>query len=102
VPFFTVDPKVYRVNKPIHDQEVTDMAKSVRTMVMNLLDDRKEIYDLPPDRAVVAAYEQNERGNFESWDYLLPNAHLHFKEYTNGFACGDWVARKQQDGSSVK
>ena len=66
------------------------------SIVMNLFDNREKIYILPPDKAVVAAYEQFEKGNFEVGDYPRPDEHPHFKEYRKGFACGDWIVRKGQ------
>jgi hypothetical protein len=70
------------------------MDNRARTTVMNLLDDRTATYDLPPDRAVVAAFEEHEKGALELWKYSIPSDHPLFKEYRLGFACGDWVAYK--------
>ena len=67
------------------------------TVVVNLFDDRQWLYGLPPDEAVVAAYEQFDKGNFAVENYPRPQDHPHFKEYRRGFACGDWIARRSRD-----
>lgn len=48
---------------------------ATKTVVMNLLDDRTSLYDMPPDNAVVAAYEQFERNNFAVASYPDPHNH---------------------------
>jgi hypothetical protein len=65
-----------------------------RTVVINLLDDRTITYDLPPDRAVVTAFEEHDREDLDPLNYLIPSDHPLFKEYSRGYACGDWVAYK--------
>ena len=65
-----------------------------RTVVINLLDDRTKTYDLPPDRAVVTAFEEHDRNVFDVLSYPIPSDHPLFKEYSRGYACGDWVAYK--------
>lgn len=64
-----------------------------RTTVVNLLDDRTITYDLPPDWAVVAAFKEHESGAFDV-SCLTPGDCPLFKEYSRGYACGDWVAYK--------
>lgn len=68
--------------------------------VYNLDKDITKEFWLSPERAVVAAYEQD-RGNYNTWDYPKPQDHpkfkLHpkpdndplFREYVS---CGDWTA----------
>lgn len=70
------------------------MDRSHRTVVMNLLDDRTMTYDLPPDWAVVIAFQEHEKDALDSSSYLIPSDHPLFKEYIRGYACGDWVAYK--------
>lgn len=72
------------------------MTDEVKTVVMNLMDDRTKVYHLPPDRAVVVAYEQLEEGNSLIVNYKDPATHPQFKEYRRGFACGDWIAYKKE------
>ena len=69
-----------------------------KTTVFNLMDDRRKAYDLTPDEAVVAAFEEFEKGNTALELHLLPQKHPFFKEYRCGFACGDWIAYKRRPG----
>jgi len=71
------------------------MESRQRTTVINLLDDRAVTYDLPPDCAVVTAFEEHERGAFDASSCLIPYNHPLFKEYRLGYACGDWVTYKR-------
>lgn len=48
--------------------------------VINLLDDRTASYHLPPDLAVVAAFEEHESGFGYEMAYLNPRNHPCFKE----------------------
>ncbi len=66
------------------------------TAVTNLLDDRTVIYNLPPDQAVVAAFEEHDRDAFDALSRLIPEEHPFFKEYSRGYACGDWIAYKHE------
>jgi hypothetical protein len=70
------------------------MDSRTKTVVINLMDGRTAIYDLPPDRAVVAAFEEHDSLHFDQWTYASPGAIPSFKEYRRGYACGDWVAYK--------
>lgn len=70
------------------------MDQKNETIVINLFDDRVLTYDLPPDKAVVAAYEQSQGNSLTGQEYWSPEKHPYFKEYCRGFACGDWVALK--------
>lgn len=70
------------------------MATPARTIVYNILDDRCRVYDLPPDRAVVAAYLDCEH----MAPTIRPPLHADYRqcrEYHRGFACGDWIAFKE-------
>lgn len=69
---------------------------AAQTVVMNLLDDRTRQYDMAPDKAVIAAYEQFERNNFAVASYPDPQNHPEFSEHRRGYACGDWIAYKKQ------
>lgn len=73
------------------------MQKTSKTVVTNLMDDRTLTFDLPADRAVVAAFEQSEAGNMNENRYPKPEEHPAFKEYRLGFACGDWIAFKPRE-----
>ena len=70
------------------------MDGRLRTVVINLLDDRTITYDLPPDWAVVTAFKEHERGTFDELSCLVPSDHPLFKEYSRGYACGDWITYK--------
>ncbi|MGD9505978.1 MAG: hypothetical protein AB7W37_13765 [Syntrophobacteraceae bacterium] len=70
------------------------MAPEEESVVINMMDDRTQTYSLPPAEAVVAAYEQNEKGNFRTSSYPKPSNHPAFGEYRRGFACGDWIVYK--------
>lgn len=78
------------------------MATQTETTVINLMDGRTTVYDLPPDRAVVAAFEEHDNRNLNAGAYAPPDAHPCFKEYRRGYACGDWIAYKStESGESV-
>jgi hypothetical protein len=64
------------------------------TAVLNIMDGREICFTLPPDRAVVAAYELFELGKDQFDDTMDPASHPDFKEFSLGFACGDWIAYK--------
>ena len=68
------------------------MTREEKTTVMNVADDRIVHYSLPPEEAVIAAYEQFERGNWELDDHPSPEKHPAFKVHRRGVACGDWIA----------
>lgn len=70
------------------------MAKPPRTIVYNILDDRSKVYDLPPDMAVVAAFQECEFEDGGIADRLFSD-YPQCKEYHRGFACGDWIAFKE-------
>ncbi len=74
---------------------------ATRTIVINLFDDRTRLYNMSPDKAVVAAYEQFERNNFAVASYPEPKDHPDFSEHRRGYACGDWIAYKNQDELSA-
>ncbi|NLI81289.1 MAG: hypothetical protein GX443_06320 [Deltaproteobacteria bacterium] len=76
----------------LHTMERISMEMELRTAVFNIGDDRIVHYPLPPDRAVVAAYEQYEKGNWEADQYPDPSEHPAFGVYKRGVACGDWIA----------
>ncbi|GLI34668.1 hypothetical protein [Desulforhabdus amnigena] len=74
------------------------MERKETTTVVNIFDDRVRVYELPPEKAVVAAYEEVEEENYDYWSYPNPEDHPQFQEYELGFACGDWVAWKRSGG----
>ena len=63
------------------------------TTVVNILDNRTITYHLPPEKAVVAAFEEFEHGN-NCILHLDPEKHPQFRSYRRGFSCGDWIALK--------
>jgi len=70
------------------------MENRTKTVVINLMDGRTSIYDLPPDRAVMAAFEEQDNLDLDSQTFPSPDTLSNLKEYRRGFACGDWVAYK--------
>ena len=64
------------------------------TEVVNLATDGRQIFTLPPDEAVVAAYEQ-EHKNWNTWQYPAPENHSEFVVGQHYVACGDFTARKE-------
>ena len=74
------------------------IEKKSMTAVINLMDDRKKVYRLAPEEAVVAAYEEFEHGVSVGAEHIDPHRHPEFKEYRRGFACGDWVTLKDPTG----
>lgn len=63
------------------DDEVTDVRNVETGQIVT--------YTLPPHRAVVAAYYQLGRSNYNWWDYDLSVA----KRTKHGYAAGDWWAK---------
>jgi hypothetical protein len=62
------------------------------TKVIRLGTDEEYWYSLPPDRAVVAAYEQYDRRNFEWWKYPKPEDHPAYRLNKRTHSCGDFTA----------
>ena len=63
----------------------------VSTEVTNLTTGEQRVYSLKPEEAVGAAYEQ-ERGNYNTWDYKKPHPLL--RDAGRFVTCGDWTAKK--------
>lgn len=63
------------------------------TQVMNLRTGSVYSYTLPPKKAVVAAFEQYEKKNFNIWNYDFVT-HSELVETDDGFKCGNFFARK--------
>ena len=61
------------------------------TIVTNLATREELTYMLPPEEAVIGAYEQ-ERKNWHTWDYKKPADHPAFTRGKKSVACGDWAA----------
>ncbi len=72
-----------------------ETKKTIGTLVLNLLDGREAFFQLPPDEAVVAAFETFENGVHFSELLVNPPAHPNFSEYRLGYSCGDWIAYKE-------
>lgn len=64
------------------------------TTVVNIVDNRAINYHLPPQQAVVAAFEEFEHGNMSFIIHLDPEKHPEFRTYRQSFACGNWIALK--------
>jgi hypothetical protein len=71
------------------------MQAEVGTEVINLMDGRVHVLPLAADMAVVAAYEQFEKGGYAVNAYQQPSEHPLFNEHRLGFSCGDWIAYKK-------
>lgn len=71
--------------------------EKVETVVLNLMDGREHSFPLPPDRAVVVAHELFDLGICNISESRDPAQHPQFKEYTLGYACGDWIAYKDSN-----
>jgi len=63
------------------------------TQALNLKSGSVYQYTLPPEKAVVSAYEQYEKKNFNTWDYDY-ETHPELVEIANGFKCGNFFAQK--------
>ena len=64
------------------------------TTVYNLDTEEETVFTLPPDQAVVAAFEQRRlRRNFETWDYPSPSDHSDYKRTKHGHVCGNFWAK---------
>ena len=63
------------------------------TMVRNLTTGEEQVYTCTPSEAVVNAYEQ-EKSNYNTWDYRRGREHGSFAESARWYRCGEWVADK--------
>ena len=70
-----------------------ESGKKVGTVVLNLMDGRERVFALPPEKAVVAAFEQFDTGGYVSGGFSNHLTHP-LKEYRLGYSCGDWIAYK--------
>lgn len=61
------------------------------TTVYQLGSDRQLTFSLPPDQAVVAAFELS-RGNANSWDWQEPAQHPNYYRSLARHYCGDFSA----------
>lgn len=75
-----------------HDNVLEGEIVPMFTNVFNLATNEAASYSLPPARAVVAAFEQFTRGNYNTHDYLSPESHPAFTRGSVSVACGDWAA----------
>ena len=71
-----------------------ESCKRIGTFVLNLADGREKFFALPPEKAVVAAFEVFDTGGYLLDGFLNPPTHPNFKEYHLGYSCGDWIAYK--------
>jgi hypothetical protein len=65
------------------------------TEVLNLNTGETYTYDLPPEKAVICAYEQYERKNRNTWAYDFSETRLTIGKHT--VACGNCSALKKGD-----
>ena len=61
------------------------------TKVLNLATSEYITYSIPPEEAVVAAYEQS-RGNWNTWQYPTFAEHLEARRGEYSVSCGDFAA----------
>ena len=66
------------------------------TEVMDLRTGHKTLYSLPPEKAVVCAFEQVEKHNNNTWDYDYSQAVVSKSGKT--VCCGDFAAPMIQEG----
>lgn len=52
------------------------------------------IYSLPPDEAVIAAYEQQTKKNYNTYNYKKPNNHEQYLKTKYGHVCGDFYSKE--------
>jgi hypothetical protein len=71
-----------------------DFCEKVGTIVLNIMDGRERFFALPPDKAVIAAFEIFDTGEDVSDGLLNPPTHPNFNEHRLGYSCGDWIAYK--------
>jgi len=60
------------------------------TMVMNLSTEKKIYYSLPAEDAVMAAYAQEEKRDWDTWQYEKYQPLRRYGQCT--VSCGDWCA----------
>lgn len=64
----------------------------MNTRVIKLGDDMELSYSIPPEMAVVAAYEQYEKRNWNTWTYPAPVDHPEFRTGMISLSCGGYSA----------
>jgi hypothetical protein len=52
-------------------------------------------YTLPPDQAVICAYEQLTCNNWYTWRYIDPSQHLGYRRTEHGHCCHDYWAKHE-------
>ena len=50
-------------------------------------------YTLSPDQAVIAAYEQQACGNWNTWTYRNPDQYTGYKRTAHGHCCNGYWAK---------
>lgn len=68
----------------------------IQTVVLNLADGRETSLALPPNQAVVAAFELYDAGSPDLPGNPDPVEHPHFREHRLGYSCGDWIAYRDR------
>ena len=63
----------------------------MKTVVYQLGTRNKYIYTVPPEQAVVNAYYQYEKNNYNTWEYDYSMARYSFS--TKTVYCGDFAAK---------
>ncbi len=71
-------------------------GKTPGTVVLNLMDGRESIFELPPDEAVLAAFQAFDEMEYAAPNRLNPSTHPDLKEYRLGYSCGDWIAYRDE------
>lgn len=81
----------------------TSTPTTPSTRVLNLVTGQwGPYYTLEPAQAVVAAHEQQTRGNYNTWDYPEPQAHPEFTQGSESVCCGDWAAMLDQSAPGAQ
>jgi hypothetical protein len=75
-----------------HDTVLEGEVLPPMTRVYNLATNQVAAFPLPPAQAVVAAYEQFTKRNFNTWQYAPASTHPEFTRGKVSVACGDWAA----------
>ena len=65
-----------------------------RTDVLDMINRTRVLYLLPSAEAVICAYEQYERRNYNTWDYKDAGEHPEFMQSDRCVFCGDYGALK--------
>lgn len=71
------------------------------TKVLHLNTDKHQVYSLPPEEAVIAAYEQS-RGNYNTWQYAAFADHSETRRGQYSVSCGDFTALMEFEEATMR